>query len=83
MTYGTYTTIKQVVEALHIRENIVISVVDGEVHIFDKEDYIDIIRDEWKDELRDEIYQDAYNDGYSEGFTDGKRVARDLAQSDL
>ena len=83
MTYGTYTTIKQALEALNIRENIVISFVDGEVHIFDTEDYIDTIRDGWEDELRDAVYQNAYGDGYSEGFKDGKQVARDLDQSDL
>lgn len=83
MTYGTYTTIKEALEALNIRENIVFSFVNGEVHIFSKEGYIDTIRDEWEDELRDGVYQDAYNDGYSEGFTDGKRVARDLDQIDL
>lgn len=83
MTYGTYTTIKQALEALNIRENIVFSVVNGEVRIFDIEDYIDTIRDGWEDELRDAVYQNAYGDGYSEGFKDGKQVARDLDQSDL
>ena len=33
MTYGTYATIKQALEALNIRENIVISFVDGVVSI--------------------------------------------------
>ena len=33
MTYGTYATIKQALEALNLRENFVISVVDGVVSI--------------------------------------------------
>ena len=67
MTYGTYSTIKQALEALNLRESVIISLVDGEVHIFDKEDYIDTI----KDELRDEIYDEAYDNGYSDGYSDG------------
>lgn len=75
MTYGTFTTIKQALEALNIRESVIISLVDGEVHIFDKEDYIDTIKEEWEEvlrdelesELRDEIYDEAYDEGYRDG----------------
>ena len=41
MTYGTFATIKQALEALNIRENIVISVVDGVVSIDDLQTLLD------------------------------------------
>lgn len=77
MTYGTFTTIKQALEALNIRESVIVSLVNGEVHIFDKADYIDTVKDEWEDELRDELYQDAYDDGYSDGYAEGESDTKD------
>lgn len=75
MTYGTFTTIKQALEALNLRESVIISLVDGEVHIFDKEDYIDSVKDEWEEELRDELESELrdeiYDEAYDEGYRDG------------
>lgn len=75
MTYGTFTTIKQALESLNLRESVIISLVDGGVHIFDVDEYTDIIKDEIMDdlrdelesELRDEIYDEAYDEGYRDG----------------
>ncbi len=60
MTYGTYATIKQALESLNLRENFVISVVDGVVSI---EGAVSI------DDLQDMLDAE-YERGYEQGKDD-------------
>lgn len=56
MTYGTYSTIKQALEALNIRENIVISVVDGVVSIDDLKALLDAEYERGYEKAKDDAY---------------------------
>ena len=56
MTYGTYTTIKQALEALNIRETIVISVVDGDVSIDDLQALLDAEYERGYEQAQEDAY---------------------------
>lgn len=56
MTYGTFATIKQALEALNIRENIVISVVDGVVSIDNLQDLLDAEYERGYEQAKEDAY---------------------------
>ena len=56
MTYGTYATIKQALESLNIRENIVISVVDGVVSIDDLQALLDAEYERGYEQAKEDAY---------------------------
>lgn len=56
MTYGTYATIKQALEALNIRENIAITVVDGVVIIDNLQELLDIEYERGYNQAMDDAY---------------------------
>lgn len=56
MTYGTYATIKQALEALNIRENIAITVVDGVVTIDNLQELLDIEYERGYNQAMDDAY---------------------------
>lgn len=56
MTYGTYATIKQALEALDIRENIVISVIDGVVSIDGLQEVLDAEFERGYEKAQDDAY---------------------------
>ena len=68
MTYGTYSTIKQALESMDLRGNIVIRVVNGVVELFDEDEYMSDLEDNIRNEVRDDIYDEAYDEGYRDGF---------------
>ena len=56
MTYGTYATIKQALEALNIRENIVISFIDGMVSIDNPQDILDAEYERGYEQAKEDAY---------------------------
>lgn len=56
MTYGTYTTIKQALEALNIRGDVAITITNGVVSIEDLQDMLDAEYERGYEQAKEDAY---------------------------